>query len=71
MVAHAAGAPQSPAGGSPAARVVGEVFTGGRQMRSLALLSDESGSRLTVEEVKKLAAETKVDAQWRTARIWL
>jgi hypothetical protein len=43
----AAGAPQSPAGDSPAARVVGEVFTRGRQMRYLSLLSDEIGSRLT------------------------
>ncbi len=43
----AAGAPQSPAGDSPAARVIGEVFTGGRQMRYLSLLSDEIGSRLT------------------------
>ncbi len=43
----AAGVPQSPAGDPPAARVVGEVFTGGQQMRYLALLSDEIGSRLT------------------------
>ena len=43
----AAGAPQPPAGDSPAARVVGEVFTGGQQMRYLSLLSDEIGSRLT------------------------
>lgn len=43
----AAGAPQSPAGDSPAARIVGEVLTGGRQMRYPSLLSDEIGSRLT------------------------
>jgi len=28
------------------------------------------GRRLTAEEVKKLATETKVDAQWRAAGIW-
>jgi hypothetical protein len=31
---------------------------------------DRFGRRLTVDEVKKLAAETKVDAQWRAAGIW-
>lgn len=31
---------------------------------------DRLGRRLTADEVKKLAAETKVDSQWRTAGIW-
>lgn len=43
----ATAAPQSPVGDSPAARVVGKVFTDGQQMQYLSLLSDEIGSRLT------------------------
>ena len=31
---------------------------------------DRLGRRLTADEVKKLAAETKIDAQWRAAGIW-
>jgi len=31
---------------------------------------DRFGRRLTVAEVRKLAAETKIDAQWRAVGIW-
>lgn len=37
---------------------------------AIADCPDRFGRRLTVDEVKKLAAETKVDAQWRAAGIW-
>ncbi|PYT08243.1 MAG: hypothetical protein DMF60_05165, partial [Acidobacteria bacterium] len=37
---------------------------------SIADLANRFGRRLTPDEVKKMAAESKVDEQWRAAGIW-
>ncbi|MCA1636703.1 MAG: M28 family peptidase [Acidobacteria bacterium] len=46
---------------SAASRLVGEVFTGGQQLKYLSLLSDEIGSRLTGTRAARRAEEAMED----------
>jgi hypothetical protein len=48
---------QGPTGGSTVPRLVGEVFTNGRQLAYVSALSDEIGSRLTGTEGARRAEE--------------